>query len=188
MGGPETPGFITPHPGISTFVRSAFAPLLPEKMAAAPSGPYTSAGPGLPPHNVAAVAHYRVAMGLGLDGYQQALGESYQQSTHPHPVPVQGALLHAVPPPQPPQPQPQIAVTPAPGQGQFGILAPARIPILGPQAPHVFPQHQQQQQQQVADRANGGLSGRVVANPPDLQEWREKLFNVDEVIVLTNEQ
>lgn len=150
-------------------------------MAAAPPGPFTSAGTGLPPHNVAAEAHYRVAMGMGLDGYhQQALDGTYQQTRHPHPVPVQGALLHAIPP----QPPPPIAGVPAPGQGQFGILAPAPIPILGPQAPPVFAQ----QQQQVAERGHGGLSGRVVANPPDLQEWREKLFNVDEVIVLTNEQ
>jgi hypothetical protein len=30
--------------------------------------------------------------------------------------------------------------------------------------------------------------GRIVVDPPDLQAWREKLFNVDDMIVLTDEQ
>ena len=29
---------------------------------------------------------------------------------------------------------------------------------------------------------------RLDFDPPDLQAWREKLFNVDELIVLTNAQ
>lgn len=32
----------------------------------------------------------------------------------------------------------------------------------------------------------GGM--KMVPNPPDLQAWREKLFNVDETIILTEEQ
>jgi len=29
---------------------------------------------------------------------------------------------------------------------------------------------------------------KLVSNPPDLQQWREKLFNVDELIVLTENE
>lgn len=29
---------------------------------------------------------------------------------------------------------------------------------------------------------------KLIANPPDLEEWREKLFHVDEMITLTEEQ
>lgn len=134
----------------------------------------------MPPHNVAVAAQYRVALGLGLDAYhQQTLEESYRQSTHPHgvPVPVHEALLHSHPPPQTP------SVVPGPAPGQFGILAPTPIPDVGPQPPTpVFAQ------QQVVERSHGQLSSRIVPNPPDLQMWREKLFNVDEVIVLTNDQ
>ncbi|PNY24059.1 Uncharacterized protein TCAP_06009, partial [Tolypocladium capitatum] len=61
-------------------------------------------------------------------------------------------------------------------------------------------QQQQQQQQQhgafaaaggrqdAEERAHGKLGGRIVVEPPDLQAWRERLFNVDQMIVLTHEQ
>lgn len=32
----------------------------------------------------------------------------------------------------------------------------------------------------------GGM--KLIPNPPDLQAWRERLFNVDEMITLTEEQ
>ena len=32
------------------------------------------------------------------------------------------------------------------------------------------------------------LGGRIVVDPPDLQAWRERLFDVDEEIVLTNDE
>jgi glutathione S-transferase len=37
-------------------------------------------------------------------------------------------------------------------------------------------------------RPHGQLVGRIVVDPPDLQAWRQKLFNIDDMIVLTNEQ
>ncbi|CAM1507287.1 Fc.00g069280.m01.CDS01 [Cosmosporella sp. VM-42] len=134
-------------------------------------GPFTTSGPGLPPHGAAAVAHYRVALGMGLGSvgdYQQALDESYRQSTHP--LPSQEPMMH-----------PPAAIA-GPAPGQFGILAPTPVPDVGetvfaPGAMH-----------QVVERSHGQLSSRIVANPPDLQAWRERLFNVDEMIVLTHEQ
>ncbi|KAI2783504.1 hypothetical protein F4815DRAFT_442373 [Daldinia loculata] len=37
-------------------------------------------------------------------------------------------------------------------------------------------------------RPHGQLVNRIVVDPPDLQAWREKLFNVDDTIILTNDQ
>lgn len=45
-----------------------------------------------------------------------------------------------------------------------------------------------QNQGQEVERSNGQLSGKLVADPPDLEAWREKLFNVDETILLTHEE
>ena len=74
--------------------------------------------------------------------------------------------------------------------GQFGILAPATMP----QEPS-FASGEGVDLGSVgaAERSShggggGALSGRIVAEPPDLEAWREKLFNVDDMIVLTNEQ
>lgn len=39
---------------------------------------------------------------------------------------------------------------------------------------------------EIKDSHLGGL--KIVPNPPDLDAWRERLFNVDEPITLTEEQ
>ncbi|KAL7628266.1 hypothetical protein AAE478_002465 [Parahypoxylon ruwenzoriense] len=83
-----------------------------------------------------------------------------------------------------------------PTHGQFGILTQNAIP-----QPGVVPQLQQEEDvfaQQAAQgassapeseqRPHGQLVNRIVVDPPDLQAWREKLFNVDETILLTNDQ
>lgn len=57
--------------------------------------------------------------------------------------------------------------------GQFGILAPDDG-IDGGTGPIV--------------QTGGKLPVRMVVAPPDLQAWREKLFHVDDVIVLTQEE
>lgn len=69
---------------------------------------------------------------------------------------------------------------------QFGILAPTVMPVP------VVESHQLQgvfgSVQQPVERSNGQLSSRIVVDPPDLDMWRERLFNVDETMVLTHEQ
>ncbi|KXJ91950.1 hypothetical protein Micbo1qcDRAFT_233301 [Microdochium bolleyi] len=40
----------------------------------------------------------------------------------------------------------------------------------------------------MESRPHGQLVSRIVLDPPDVDAWREKLFNVDETIVLTNDQ
>ncbi|KAL2207357.1 hypothetical protein CC79DRAFT_1273288 [Sarocladium strictum] len=84
--------------------------------------------------------------------------------------------------------------------GQFGILAPTPIPQL-PVTPHQQHHHNIAFTQEELDVTNGGSAqaesrgghggvpeDRLVFDPPDLEIWRERFFNVDDVIVLTNEQ
>jgi glutathione S-transferase len=37
-------------------------------------------------------------------------------------------------------------------------------------------------------QSTGHLPTRIVPDPPNLQEWREKLFNVDDIIALSEEE
>lgn len=91
---------------------------------------------------------------------------SQQQQHHQHHAPVPAGTFGRLPAAQPQQHHTS--------GGQFGILAP-------PSAPQVT----------FAGGAHSNgqpSSGRIVPNPPDLEAWREKLFNVDEMIILTDEQ
>ncbi|KAM3483779.1 hypothetical protein MY8738_002829 [Beauveria namnaoensis] len=89
--------------------------------------------------------------------------------------------------------------------GQFGILAPTSVPVahphgsmapvMGQQTLHFAPAMPTGAGAAAADDASsampaaqGKLGGKIIVDPPDLQAWREKLFNVDEMIVLTQEQ
>jgi hypothetical protein len=112
----------------------------------------------------------------------------------------------ATPPPPPPPP------LPPPTQQRQSLQTPIRYTggsfVVGPPDLHPPPQqqqeqhqhhHQHQQQQQrpsVAFQVNqddppakeiGGHFGgmKAILHPPDLQGWREKLFNVNEMITLT---
>lgn len=43
--------------------------------------------------------------------------------------------------------------------------------------------------QEGADqKSNGHQSGKIVVDPPNLDEWRQRLFNVDEMITLSEEE
>jgi glutathione S-transferase len=37
-------------------------------------------------------------------------------------------------------------------------------------------------------KSNGHLSTKIVVDPPDLADWRQRLFNVDEMITLSEEE
>lgn len=37
-------------------------------------------------------------------------------------------------------------------------------------------------------KSKGHLSRKIVLDPPNLQEWRQKLFDVDDMITLSEEQ
>ncbi|KAF7556613.1 hypothetical protein G7046_g6269 [Stylonectria norvegica] len=109
-------------------------------------------------------------MPLDTSAYQQALAESYRQSTHPMAAQ---------------EPFDRLAPTGPAGPGQFGLLAPTRVPDMASEPTlfvPVMPLHQ------PVEQSNSQLSSRLVVDPPDLQAWREKLFDVDETMVLTHEQ
>lgn len=89
--------------------------------------------------------------------------------------------------------------------GQFGILAPTPVPVPHPhgtmqpamaqQTLHFSPAMQTgagpgdgTASSTSAPMSQGKLKGKIVVDPPDLETWREKLFHVDEMIVLTQEQ
>lgn len=136
------------------------------------------------------MGQYRVHMDMTMGGmdesFAQAAGERvirgmpvHHQHTHPQ--------------------QPQFH-HPQQHHGQFGILAPTPIPQL-PVTPHQQHHHSIAFAQEELDVANGGSAqpdsrgghggvpeDRLVFDPPDLEIWRERFFNVDDVIVLTNEQ
>ena len=79
--------------------------------------------------------------------------------------------------------------------GQFGVLSP-HAQLL----PHHLTHHEQLGRLQhefdirpapVTDggTTSGHFSGlKIIPDPPNLDEWRQKLFNVDEVIALTEEE
>ncbi|KAI1297592.1 hypothetical protein F5Y03DRAFT_409708 [Xylaria venustula] len=104
--------------------------------------------------------------------------------------------LHASPGPLTPQSAP-------PGTRQFGRLAPG-IPISQPSQPSTTPQISSEDDILAArsgppsvtavpepapePRPHGQLVNRIVLDPPNLEAWREKLFNVDDTITLTNDE
>ncbi|GAW20213.1 hypothetical protein ANO14919_097100 [Xylariales sp. No.14919] len=87
-----------------------------------------------------------------------------------------------------------------PSQHQFGLLTPnipmsqpSTISQIGPEEdvfttqsgpPSLAPAPEPPAEQ----RPHGQLVNRIVVDPPNLQAWREKLFNVDDTITLTNDQ
>lgn len=132
---------------------------------AAPSAP----GPGSGPF---AAQYHRVALGIGLDGYVAPdLDEAYRLHAAQSGAAVTASAQHHV-------------------SGQFGILAPTPVPVPvveTQQIQGVFGAQPPLPPQPV-ERSNGQLSSKIVVDPPDLEAWRDKLFNVDEMIVLTHEQ
>ncbi|KAI1375553.1 hypothetical protein F4677DRAFT_421641 [Hypoxylon crocopeplum] len=83
-----------------------------------------------------------------------------------------------------------------PTHGQFGILSQNPIPqpdVVAQLQPDddVYSQHAQltpSGAEGSEQRPHGQLVSRIVVDPPDLQAWREKLFNVDDTIVLSNDE
>lgn len=71
--------------------------------------------------------------------------------------------------------------------GQFGILTTGSIQhnSIGrlQQEDDIFGTPERSDQ-----KSNGHLSTKIVVDPPNLAEWRQKLFNVDEMITLSEEE
>ncbi|KAK4071216.1 uncharacterized protein Triagg1_6247 [Trichoderma aggressivum f. europaeum] len=154
----------------------------------------------------------RGARGAGFGGYRDARHESamaqqqhhhqhqhhqhHQQShqqQHPRHLPVAPGLHQSY---HHPHPHPQQRQAPA---GQFGILMPtprsAAEPedntssLRNPGPIHDYHRHQIEPPPPTATPAPYKLSqAKLVIDPPDLQAWRERLFQVDDLIILTHEQ
>jgi glutathione S-transferase len=115
---------------------------------------------------------YGVALQLNMEDYvTRDIEESYRLNT------VHSGIANATP------------ATPA-TPGQFGILAPTTVPaplVEAQQTAGNFSAHVRRNRKEV-ERSHGQLSTRIVVDPPNLEEWRDKLFNVDEAIILTHEE
>ena len=85
------------------------------------------------------------------------------------------------------------------GRGQFGVLSPlpqAQAQLLDPQLNHgeQLGRLQHQLDLQPVPVTDGGTTEghfsnmKMVPDPPNLEQWRRRLFDVDEVITLTEEQ
>ncbi|KAH9908672.1 hypothetical protein F4778DRAFT_718129 [Xylariomycetidae sp. FL2044] len=125
----------------------------------------------------------------------------HQQISNIQPPP----QLHHAPPPPPPPPRPPPLPGPPhsapPTHSQFGLLTqnsmaqPDVIPRIPPDG-DVFPASSSQVlssssssiPESAEQRPHGQLVNKIVVDPPDLRAWREKLFHVDDTIILTNEQ
>lgn len=113
----------------------------------------------------------------GPSPYLALVGDGYA-ALDAHPAALdEASYLHHQAHPQHHHQQPQPTAV-LPGGGQFGILAPTTVPH---EFTHGTPD------EGLGER-NHGPFGKLVPNPPDLEAWRERLFNVDELIVLTNDQ
>lgn len=102
-------------------------------------------------------------------GQMEALGNlasSKQSASHGH-----GGSSHTFAPPDDP-----LGLLSSPRQGEL-IQNPGSRPIL------------MDSESALKIHSGGPLNGfRFVPDPPDLQAWRERLFNVDDTITLTEEQ
>ena len=85
------------------------------------------------------------------------------------------------------------------GRGQFGILAPNPQPPSQLLDPHLNHNEQLGRLQHELDLrpvpvTDGGTTEghfsnmKMIPNPPNLEQWRRRLFDVDEVITLTEDQ
>jgi glutathione S-transferase len=72
------------------------------------------------------------------------------------------------------------------GNGQYGVLTAGPVQhnaINRLQEEDIFGNPESGDQ-----KSNGHLSTKIVPDPPNLAEWRQKLFNVDEMITLSEDE
>ena len=142
----------------------------PGSVSVSVSGPGLSAAlsdPDLP-------QQYRIVLGLNMDGYiTPGIEEAYRLNNMQSGAANANANANAAPT----------------TSGQFGILAPATLPESSEAQPAIGASNTPSQgYEQQVKRSSSQLSTKIVIDPPNLEEWRNKLFNVDETIVLTHEE
>jgi hypothetical protein len=84
-----------------------------------------------------------------------------------------------------PQPQQSLQTPIRYSNGSFSVSTSGRPPEQHQQPPS----YQANQDESPAKENGGHFSGmKAIANPDGLQQWREKLFNVNEMITLTEDE
>ncbi|KAF1974993.1 hypothetical protein BU23DRAFT_552831 [Bimuria novae-zelandiae CBS 107.79] len=101
-------------------------------------------------------------------------------------------------PPPPPQHQVHVQAPPPPPRAQVANRAqpPLQVHELKHRTPFVRPHEQPEVQEQGPEGGDeapvtnhGQFEGlKLIPNPPDLDVWREKLFHVDDMITLTEDE
>lgn len=81
----------------------------------------------------------------------------------------------------------------APQAGQFGILTPVPTLISQDHASHISGGNQQEEGLFHTATGPGEIDGhitnlKIIPDPPELQAWRQRLFDVNETITLTEEE
>ncbi|OAL50459.1 hypothetical protein IQ07DRAFT_426807 [Pyrenochaeta sp. DS3sAY3a] len=119
-------------------------------------------------------------------GYQHA-GSPRLALTNPPPLPgPPPQQFHAPQPPLPPPRPPQQIPLPPP------IVAASQPVSIHSQHGRLPPSEGLEQGRETEDSplaGHGQFHGlRLVTDPPDLETWREKLFNVDDIITLTEDE
>ncbi|KAK8050032.1 hypothetical protein PG994_011762 [Apiospora phragmitis] len=126
----------------------------------------------------------------------QQLHQQHHHALSASPVPV---TVGAPPPPPPPPPPPMPPSShPQPAnhgihvsQGPFNILTPGLIAQLQQEEDYLGPgmaSSSSQPPKNLENRPHGQLVNRIIPDPPNLEMWREKLFHVDDMIILTNDE
>lgn len=76
--------------------------------------------------------------------------------------------------------------------GQFGIMTPAQVQhntiARLQQENNVNNVFDTPEPQVNEDKSDSHLATKLVVDPPDLEEWRNRLFHVDDIIYLSEEQ
>ena len=140
---------------------------------------------------------------LGLDP-EDAFSSTFQSQlddpSNDHQLQVSNAFEHRIPQPRFHEIQPALPNAPRTQlgnpflqRGQFGVLT--TQPQLPSQPKHSAIgrlQHEQDLLQvpgQGVEKNEGHFSNmKMVPNPPDLEAWRQRLFNVDDTITLSEEE
>lgn len=133
--------------------------------------------------------HFQPDLGGPSHTSNSQSSNAFEHSNHPRHY-----AAHANGHPQTPQQRPRHTFQQHHG-GQFGVLTPQAPLPSQLQVPHssVGRLHQEPEFFQSPDQGGGKSDGhfrdlKVIPYPPNLEEWREKLFNVNETITLTEEE
>lgn len=145
---------------------------------------------GFDPADASALSqHFQAELGGPPNGHVLQTANVFEDTTHPRHRSRQGSGQL-----QTPQRR-QTQTFPHNHGGQFGVLAP-QPPLPSQQQPqHNSVSRLQQEQEllqfpeQIGGKSDGHFGNlKIVPNPPNLKEWRERLFHVDEMITLTEEE